>query len=165
MYALLNILAATTTTTHSSHKSSTSSYTLIFIVLVFGAIYFLFIRPRQQRLRQQQTQARQISIGDEVVSAGGIYGRVVAIDNDVAEVEVSPGVVMTFLRRSISARPSTPTPNPGPDRPGRGGRGGAPATGNNAGPAPADEPWPAEQNPAPTPRDDEGPGDPTDQPH
>ncbi len=162
MPALIDILAATTTTTHSSHKSSASSYTLIFIVLVFGAIYFLFIRPRQQRLRQQQTQAREISIGDEVVSAGGIYGRVVAIDNDVAEVEVSPGVVMTFLRRSISARPSTPTPNSGPDRPGRGTAG---VSGNNAGGAPADEPWSPEQDPAPTPGDDEGPGDPTDQPH
>jgi preprotein translocase subunit YajC len=162
MYALLNILAATTTTTHSSHKSSASSYTLIFIVLVFGAIYFLFIRPRQQRLRQQQTQARQISIGDEVVSAGGIYGRVVAIDNDVAEVEVSPGVVMTFLRRSISARPTNPPANPGPQRPGLFGRG---VTGNRASAAPEDEPPSPEQDPAPTPRDDEGPGDPTDQPH
>jgi preprotein translocase subunit YajC len=160
MYALLNILAATSTTTHPSHKSSASSYTLIFIVLVFGAIYFLFIRPRQQRLRQQQTQAREIAIGDEVVSAGGIYGRVVAIDNDVAEVEVSPGVVMTFLRRSISARPTAPPANPGPGRTGR-SRGGL--FGNNASAAPADDDRPPEQNPAPTPGDEEGPGDPTDQ--
>ena len=132
-------------------------------MLVFGAIYFLFIRPRQQRLRQQQTQARQLSIGDEVVSAGGIYGRVVAIDDDVAEVEVAPGVVMTFLRRSISARPSAPTANPGPDRPGRGGAVRRPpatmparrrrtSPGRRAGPG-ADS------------GDDEGPGDPTDQPH
>lgn len=162
MHTLTDILAATTTTTHSSHKSSASSYTLIFIVLVFGAIYFLFIRPRQQRLRQQQTQAREISIGDEVVSAGGIYGRVVAIDNDVAEVEVSPGVVMTFLRRSISARPTTPPDNPGP---GRSGRRGGGASGNSAGAAPDAEPRPPEQDPAPTPGDEEGPGDPTDQRH
>jgi preprotein translocase subunit YajC len=162
MYALLNILAATTTTTHSSHRSSASNYTLIFIVLVFGAIYFLFIRPRQQRLRQQQSQARQIAIGDEVVSAGGIYGRVVAIDNDVAEVEVSPGVVMTFLRRSISARPTTPPAGPASDRPGRRGFG---ARASNAVAAPADEPGPVEQDPAPTAGEDEGPGESTDQRH
>ena len=52
-------------------------------------------RPRPDRL----------SIGDEVVSAGGIYGRVVAIDNDVAEVEVAPGVVMTFLP-ALDQRPA-----------------------------------------------------------
>ena len=161
MHALLNILAATTTTTHSSKKSSGSEYTLIFVVLVFGAIYFLFIRPRQQKMRQQQTQARQLSIGDEVVSAGGIYGRVVAIDNDVAEVEVSPGVVMTFLRRSISARPTTPPTNPGP------GRGGSSPglSGNSSSAAPADEPWSPEQDPAPKAGEDEGPGDPTDPRH
>jgi preprotein translocase subunit YajC len=161
MYALLNIIAATTTTTHSSGKSSASSYTLIFIVLIFGAVYFLFIRPRQQRLRQQQTQARELSIGDEVVSAGGIYGRVVAIDNEVAEVEVSPGVVMTFLRRSISARPTTPpAANP---RPGLFGRSGGGASRNSATAAPADEPRPPDQDPAPTTGDEEGPGDSTDQ--
>jgi preprotein translocase subunit YajC len=159
MYALINILAASTTTTHSSGKSSASSYTLIFIVLVFGAIYFLFIRPRQQRLRQQQTQAKQLSIGDEVVSAGGIYGRVVAIDDDVAEVEVSPGVVMTFLRRSISARPATPPANPGPTRSGPNRAG---VSGNSAEAAAADEPDASEPDPAPTPGDDEGTGDPTD---
>jgi preprotein translocase subunit YajC len=162
MYALLNILAASPTTTHSSGKSSASSYTLIFIVLVFGAIYFLFIRPRQQRMRQQQAQAREVSIGDEVVSAGGIYGRVVAIDNDVAEVEVSPGVVMTFLRRSISARPTTPPANPGPGRSGRRGFG---LGGNSASAAPQEEPRPPEQDPAPPPGEDEGPGDPTDPRH
>jgi preprotein translocase subunit YajC len=161
MYALINILAATTTTTHSS-KSSGSTYTLIFVVLAFGAIYFLFIRPRQQRMRQQQTQARQISIGDEVVSAGGIYGRVVAIDNEVVEVEVAPGVVMTFLRRSISARPSAPPTNPGPNRSGPSSAG---TSGNNSSAAPADEPWPPEQDPAPTPGEDEGPGDPTNPRH
>ena len=42
--------------------------------VVFGAIYFLFIRPRQQGWASSRRQARQLSVGDEVVSAGGIYG-------------------------------------------------------------------------------------------
>ncbi len=103
-------------------------------MLVFGAVYFFFIRPRQQRMRQQQTQARQLSVGDEVVSAGGIHGRVVAIDNDVAEVEVAPGVVMTFLRRSISARPERPAAGP---RPRPAAIRAAPAPPASAGTAPA----------------------------
>ena len=155
MHALLNILAATIDDDRSLPRSRPSStYTLLFIVLVFGAVYFLFIRPRQQRMRQQQTQARQLSVGDEVVSAGGIYGRVVAMDTDVAEVEVAPGVVMTFLRRAISARPGAP-PRP---------RAGPPSEA-----APARRPqreqrhragrraWSPEQDAAPTPGDDEGP--------
>lgn len=59
-------------------------------------------------MRQQQTQAKQLSVGDEVVSAGGIYGRVVAMDGDVAEVEVAPGVILTFLRRAVNARTDAP---------------------------------------------------------
>ena len=111
MHAFLNILAATSTTTKSSHKSSGSTYTLLFIVVIFGGIYFLLIRPRQQKMRAAADQARQLSVGDEVVSAGGIYGRVVAMDADVAEVEVAPGVVMTFLRRAISAAPGGNPPS------------------------------------------------------
>jgi preprotein translocase subunit YajC len=108
MHALLHLIAVgTTTTTKSSKKSSSSTYTLLFIVVIFGAVYFLFLRPRQQKMRQQQTSAKQLAIGDQVVSAGGIYGRVVAMDGDVAEVEVAPGVVLTFLRRAVNASPDT----------------------------------------------------------
>jgi preprotein translocase subunit YajC len=105
MHALLHLLAATTTTTKTSKKSSSSTYTLLFIVVIFGAVYFLFLRPRQQKMRQQQSAAKQLAVGDQVVSAGGIYGRVVAMDGDVAEVEVAPGVVLTFLRRAVNASP------------------------------------------------------------
>jgi preprotein translocase subunit YajC len=117
MHLLVNILAATTaTTTKSSHKSSGSTYTLLFVVVIFAAVYLLFIRPRQQKLRQQQTATRQLSVGDQIVTAGGIYGRVVALDADVAEVEVAPGIIMTFLRRAVSIRPDAPaSPSPVPD--------------------------------------------------
>jgi preprotein translocase subunit YajC len=143
MYALHAILAATTsTTTKGSSKSSGSTYTLIFIVVAFAAVYFLFLRPRQQRMRQQQTTAKQLSIGDQVVSAGGIYGRVVAMDNDVAEVEVAPGVVMTFLRRAINARPdATPVSSA----------------------EPIDEEWQRDREREASADDDDLPGDPSDQ--
>jgi preprotein translocase subunit YajC len=131
MHVALTILAATTsTTTKTSHKSSSSTYTLLFIVVIFAAVYLLFIRPRQQRARQQQTAARQLTIGDPVVTAGGIQGRVVALDNDVVEVEVAPGVVLTMLRRAVSlrpdARPATPAPAAEDEWPGPRGLNAAP---------------------------------------
>jgi preprotein translocase subunit YajC len=106
MHILTTLLAATTTTAKSSKSSGSSSYTIIFLLVIVVAAYFLLIRPRQQRARQAQATARQIAIGDEVVSAGGIYGRVVSLDTDSAEVEVAPGVVMRFLRRAISIPPA-----------------------------------------------------------
>lgn len=125
---LIQLLQATTsTTTKSGSSSSGSSYTLLIIVVVFAVVYFAFIRPRNQKARQSQARNRKVAVGDEVMSAGGIYGRVVAVDDDAVEVEVSPGVVLTFLPRAVSLRqPSS---------------GGARAPEPTEPPAPVDEPW------------------------
>lgn len=119
---LIYLAQATTTTVAKNTKSSSSYVPLLVIIVIFALVYFLFLRPRQQRLRQQQTAARQLSVGDEVMSAGGIYGRVVALDDEEVEVQVAPGVVMTFTRRAISARQK-------------------PSAAARENPEPADEPW------------------------
>jgi preprotein translocase subunit YajC len=109
---------SSTTTASSAKSSGSSAAPLLIIVAIFAVVYFLFIRPRQQRMRQQQSAGKQLSVGDEVMTAGGIFGRVVALDADQVEVEVSPGVVMTFLRRAINPRPpSSSGPPPAPDEP------------------------------------------------
>jgi preprotein translocase subunit YajC len=134
LHLLLTHLLSQTTTTKpgsSSNKNGGFNYSILLLVAVFALVYFLFIRPRSQRLRQQQTSGRQLGVGDEVMSAGGIYGKVVAIDADAVEVEVAPGVVMTFTRRAISPR-----------------QGSGPAGGGASGPV--DEPWGKEPD---------GPGD------
>lgn len=117
MHTALHIIAAgTSTTTHSKSKGSSSTITLLFIVVLFGAVYLLFIRPRQQRVRQQQTAARQLEVGDQVVTASGLYGRLVSIDSDTAEVEVAPGVVISMMRRAVNPRPgAAPSSPPRPD--------------------------------------------------
>jgi preprotein translocase subunit YajC len=115
MHTLINIVAATTsTTTKSSHKSSSSTITLLFIVVLFAAVYLLFIRPRQQRLRQQQTASRQLEVGDEVVTSSGLYGRLVSLNSDSAEVEIAPGVVISMMRRAVNRRPDSAPASPPP---------------------------------------------------
>lgn len=111
MHALLHILIQTTSTTKpkSGKSSSSSVYTLLFFAVVIGAVYLLFLRPRQQRMKQAQAARTDLGIGDPVMTAGGIHGTLVALDDDVAEVEVAPGVVLTFLRRAVSARPGSAT--------------------------------------------------------
>jgi preprotein translocase subunit YajC len=141
MHVALTILAATTTTT-AKKKSSSSLAPFLIIIVVFAAVYLLFLRPRQQRMRQQQTAARQLSVGDQVVTAGGIQGRLVAIDANVAEVEIAPGVVITMLRRAVS---------PSPDA-------RAPST-----PPPAEDEWPMQRGQTAETGDDEKPDDQPDQ--
>jgi preprotein translocase subunit YajC len=123
---LISLAQSTTATTLAKSTKSSGSYVpLLVIVVIFGLLYFLFLRPRQQRLRQQQTVSKSLSVGDEVMSAGGIFGRVVALDSDAVEVEVAPGVVMTFIPKAVSLRPGT-------------------AGGARSAAEPVDEPWQVE---------------------
>jgi preprotein translocase subunit YajC len=112
MHLIHTLLAAssTATTTSGSKKSKSSSeLPLLILIAVFAGGYFFFIRPRQQRIKQQQQQkSRQLAVGDPVITAGGIHGKIVGLDADVAEVEVAPGVVLTVLTRSVSLHPDAP---------------------------------------------------------
>ena len=71
------LLGATTKT-----KSSGSATFLIFIVIVVAALYFLFLRPNQQKAKKQRADNASINVGDRVVSIGGIVGRIEEMHND-----------------------------------------------------------------------------------
>ena len=77
---------------------------LVFLLITFGLMWFVLIRPQQQRVRRQQELVRSLEVGDEVVTAGGIFGRVVGLDDEVARIEVAPGVEMRILRLAVNAR-------------------------------------------------------------
>jgi preprotein translocase subunit YajC len=111
MHLFHTLLAASTsaTTTSGGKKSKGSGqWTILILVAVFAAGYIFFIRPRQQRIKQQQQKARELAVGDPVITAGGIHGKIVGLDANVAEVEVAPGVVLTVLARSVSLHPDAP---------------------------------------------------------
>jgi preprotein translocase subunit YajC len=84
--------------------SSSSFLPLLFIILIFGAMYFLFIRPQQRRNRDVQAMQSRLGLGDEVMTGSGMYGTVTDIDeaNGTVDIEVSPEVVITFARGAIA---------------------------------------------------------------
>jgi preprotein translocase subunit YajC len=90
-------------------SSSGSFLPLLFIILIFGAMYFLFIRPQQRRNRDLQSMQSKLGTGDEVMTGSGIYGTVTEIDdeNGTIDLEISPEVVVRFARGAI-ARVVTP---------------------------------------------------------
>ena len=77
---------------------------LLFPILIFGLMYLLLIRPQQQRVRAQRALVAALSVGDDVVTIGGLFGRIVAIQGDVVSLEVTPGVVLRVRRFAISGR-------------------------------------------------------------
>ena len=60
-------------------------------LLIFVIFYVLMIRPQQKRVRDHQTAIAAIKKGDEVITGGGIRGKVTKVTDDEAEVEISPG--------------------------------------------------------------------------
>jgi preprotein translocase subunit YajC len=77
---------------------------LIPLLLMFVVMYFLLIRPQQQRVRRQQALITSLNVGDEVVTAGGIFGRIVAMEGETVSLEVSPGVTVRVVRPAITRR-------------------------------------------------------------
>lgn len=71
-------------------------------VLIFGIFYILMIRPQQQRVKQHQASINAVKKGDEVITGGGIRGRVTKINDEEAEVEIAQGVRIRVIKSTIS---------------------------------------------------------------
>lgn len=79
-------------------------------ILVLGALmYVLLVRPQQRKVREQRDLVRRVGVGAEVQTVGGMLARVVAADDEYVHLEVSPGVVVTFVRAAV-ARIIEPAP-------------------------------------------------------
>jgi preprotein translocase subunit YajC len=73
------------------------------IALVFVIMYFLMIRPQQQRAKQHQTMIQSLRRGDTVITSGGLIGRVTkVVDDDQIEVEIADGVRVRQMRGMVT---------------------------------------------------------------
>lgn len=77
---------------------------LLFIGLMILAFYFLLIRPQQRRQRQQQELVSSVEAGDEVLTIGGIFGRVRSVDDAVVWLEVADGTVIKLTKSAIGRK-------------------------------------------------------------
>jgi len=75
---------------------------LIVIVVLFAAFWLLLIRPQRSQARRQQELIRSLEIGDEIVSAGGLYGTIKRIDGDDLVVELAPQIEVRMARGAVA---------------------------------------------------------------
>lgn len=81
----------------------------IILLVLFGLMWLLLIRPQQQRMRRQRALVSTIDVGDEVVTAGGIVGHIISADTDRVVLEVGPDAVhLTLLRVAINRKLEEP---------------------------------------------------------
>ena len=71
---------------------------------MLGAFYMLLVRPQRRQMAAHAELMRTLAVGDEVLTAGGIYGRIRAMDDEIVEVEVAPGTTLRLARTAISRR-------------------------------------------------------------
>ena len=72
------------------------------LVLIFVIFYFLLIRPQQKKAKQHQEMLGRLKKNDEVMTSGGIFGKVVALADNVVTLEVAPNVRIRVNRPQIS---------------------------------------------------------------
>ena len=75
------------------------------LILIFGIMYFLLIRPQQKKLRDHAALVAGLRRGDQVVTSGGLIGKVTKVKEEVGEIEVeiAPGVNVRVVRSTVSS--------------------------------------------------------------
>jgi preprotein translocase subunit YajC len=73
------------------------------IVIAFGFLYFVMIRPQKKRQVTQMRMLNELAVGDEVVTAGGIYGEIVGLGEEDVTVRIAPQLDVRVARRAIAS--------------------------------------------------------------
>lgn len=76
---------------------------LLSLLLMVAVFYFLLLRPQQRRARQQRELIHSLAVGDEVITIGGMYGRITAMDDDSVTLDIGPGTAR-FVRQAIARK-------------------------------------------------------------
>jgi len=81
--------------------SSSVMANVLQILLIFLVFYLLLIRPQQKKLKQHEAELKAIKVGDKIMTAGGVYGIIKAIEDDDLSVEIAKGVDVKLHRYTV----------------------------------------------------------------
>jgi preprotein translocase subunit YajC len=79
---------------------------LIFLGLLIAVFYFFLIRPQRRRVEAHKALVRSLSVGDEVVTIGGLHGRVKRLMEEDLELEVASNTTLRFVKSAIARKVS-----------------------------------------------------------
>jgi preprotein translocase subunit YajC len=75
---------------------------IVILVVFVGVFYFLLIRPQQKRMKEQQAMLSKLDKGDEVVTTGGILGRISEVNDTFVTLEIADGVRIKVQKTQIT---------------------------------------------------------------
>jgi preprotein translocase subunit YajC len=73
------------------------------LIIIFVLFYFLLIRPQQKRQKEHKQMVEALEVGQEIVTGGGVLGKVTGVDELWVTVEVANGVSLKVQRQTIAA--------------------------------------------------------------
>jgi preprotein translocase subunit YajC len=74
----------------------------LLIIVAFFFLYFILVRPQKRRQVAQQQMLDDLRVGDEIVTAGGIYGEITRLGDDDVHVRIAPQLEVRVARRAIA---------------------------------------------------------------
>ena len=80
------------------------SFLILFMIGIFALFYFLAIRPQNKRRKEQQALIQAIGKGDEIVTIGGIVGKVLNVSDQYVEVQTANATKMTFMKTAVQSQ-------------------------------------------------------------
>ncbi len=72
------------------------------LILIFVVFWFLIFRPQQQRAKEQRLKLDAVKKNDQVVTGGGLIGKVIKVDGDQVELEIAPNVRVKALKATLA---------------------------------------------------------------
>ena len=72
------------------------------LILIFVVFYFLLIRPQQKKMKAHKAKIDAVKKGDQVVTGGGLVGKVVRVDDIYADVELAPGMKVKAVKATLT---------------------------------------------------------------
>ena len=85
-----------------SGSNTSMIYNVLLWVGIIGIFYFFMIRPQQKKQKDQKSFVDSLKKGDNVVTIGGLHGKIASVEGTTVTLEVDRGVKMTFEKTSIS---------------------------------------------------------------
>ncbi|MFT3838114.1 MAG: preprotein translocase subunit YajC [Myxococcaceae bacterium] len=81
------------------------STTILYFVALIGIMYFVMIRPQQKQQKEQQAMLSALKKGDQVVTTGGLLGKVHEVQDKIVVVEIAQGTKVRVLKTSVTVLP------------------------------------------------------------
>jgi preprotein translocase subunit YajC len=79
-------------------------WAVLSLVLVVGLFFILFVLPQRRQVQAVNAMQSRLAVGDEIITTSGVYGRIVRLDDEDADVEVAPNTTIRLVRRAIGRR-------------------------------------------------------------